>query len=155
VGEAKRRQQPPGGAKPHLPDNTIEDVERGLRALHVEGQGVWSAVVVPRNAAVAAALSGDPMAGSLLRGLIRIVEGRGLCLLCDNEFSDAYLPRSLVMLTAAREAPSNCVVSGLCADCGRRYPTDRDQKRAILQKYRDSIAGDVREITISDQAGTA
>lgn len=136
---------------------TAVDLQRGFEEICTEGQGVWNMEIIPRDQwleLIALALCGDHPARQILAAGAMMMDENRLCLLCDVVFSTADPPCALVVVRAATETPSQGIFNAVCDACATRHQGSA-LKAAVLNRYRELVISDLREISISDQTGTA
>lgn len=96
------------------------ELTKALQQMNEEGQGVWRLLIITRAdvpSLIAAAGLGNELACRLYTGLSAAVEQmpqqRGLCLLCDYEFSPDKMPDAFVLLSAMRDDTQQCLANAL------------------------------------------
>lgn len=83
--------------------------------------------------------------------MIAVARPPTLCLLCDNELSEAAPPRAIVIMTAQRDQPSVALVNGMCTGCAGKS----ELEAAVLAKYREGLIPDLRRLPPISNPGRA
>jgi hypothetical protein len=147
MGEAKRRRE----------------INRGLKGMHAEGQGIWNLMIYnPADVAgvMRAAAVGDAYARGVVRSLEHMIQGvltaqpPMMCLTCDSEFTREAMPEAWVLMHAHRNEPEKALGNGICAACHARYP-GAALLPVVTDVYRKELINDLRVLPPMSEAGRA
>ncbi len=130
-----------------------------MEMIHTEGQGVFRIEIVRITdvpGLLLATIDGNVKAqrtASIIGQFIRMMAAGSsrLCLLCDNEVSDAAPPWAIVIMTAERDDPERAIANGVCDECAEKPDLDK----AIVVKYRESLMPGLRVLGPFSDAGRA